>query len=129
MSQNDETPSTSATRPSDPLSSTSELSNEQRQVIDKCTSVVQDFRSGKTSKSRVSLLLQQSIPHDDSNEDIFWSTYNTYFDMLNNFKRYRRGNVGRVDDVHQQIANFGTGEQVSTEDQPTVEVNVTRAPK
>ena len=97
MSQDGETPSSSAMRVTFP--STSELSKGQRQIVGKCTDIVQDFRSGKISKPKASLLLQQSIPHDNSDESIFLSTYESYFGMLNNFEQYRRGNVKRVDSI------------------------------
>ncbi|KAF8802661.1 hypothetical protein BYT27DRAFT_7244561 [Phlegmacium glaucopus] len=105
MSQHGESSSSSFTRPSATVPSTPEISETQRQVVDKCTSIVQDFRSGKISKPKASVLLQQSIPHDNASEDVFLSTYEPYFDMLENFERYRRGNVGRIDSVQQRLAS------------------------
>jgi hypothetical protein len=92
MSQNGES-SSNATRQTIPSAPSSEPTEEQRQTVDKCTNVVQDFRSGKITKPRASLLLQQLIPRDDSNENIFLSTYESYFDMLDNFEHYRSGNI------------------------------------
>src|ERR1700679_659726 len=104
MSQNGEA-SSSETRPSSSSTFSPELSEGQKQVIDKCTNIVQEFRTGKVSKSKASLLLQQCIPHDNPDVDTFISVYESYFDMLDNFERYRSGNVERIDDVHRHLAS------------------------
>jgi hypothetical protein len=103
MSRNGEA-SSSATQPTFPSTSSLEPTEDQRQTIDKCTNVVQEFRSGKISKPKASLLLQQLIPHDESNEDAFMSAYESYFDMLDNFEQYRSGNLERINDVQRQLA-------------------------
>jgi hypothetical protein len=104
MSQNGEAPSSNATRPTLAANTPPGLSETQKQTVDRCTSIVQEFWSGKISKPRASILLQQSIPHDDASEESFSSTYESYFDMLDNFERYRSGNAQRVDEVRQQLA-------------------------
>jgi hypothetical protein len=90
-SQNDESSSTSSSKPTE----------EQRQIVEKCTKVIQEFRSGKITKPKASLLLQQFIPHDDLNENTFISSYESYFNMLDNFEHYRSGNLGRINDIQQ----------------------------
>jgi len=82
MSQNGETMSSSFSRPSIPSSTALGTSENQRQIVDRCTDIVQEFRTGRNSKSKASYLLQQSIPHDSANEDLFLSTYKPYFNML-----------------------------------------------
>jgi hypothetical protein len=118
MSHNGEASTSNATRPTLSSVDPSELSEDQRQTIDKCTAVVQEFRTGKVSKSRASMLLQRSIPHDDTNEDQFLSTYGSYFDMLDNFERYRDGNVDRINNVHQQLADAHNVEQGAADEPP-----------
>lgn len=109
MSQNGEAATTSsATRPSQPSFNSTDLSEEQRQTVNKCTEIVQDFRSGAISKPKASFLLQRVIPHDDSNEQDFLSVYETYFDMLDNFERYQRSNTERIDNVHQRLTGTGS---------------------
>jgi len=85
MSQNGET-ALSFTRPSVSSSAVPGISKSHRRIINKCADIVQEFRTGRISKSKASYLLQQSIPHDDANEDLFLSTYEPYFNMLYNFK-------------------------------------------
>jgi len=82
MSQNGETMSSSFSRPSIPSSTALGTSENQRQIVNRCTYIVQEFRTGRNSKSKASYLLQQSIPHDSANEDLFLSTYKPYFNML-----------------------------------------------
>jgi hypothetical protein len=60
MSQNEAL--LSATRPTFSPAFSPELSEEQNQAIDKCTSIIQEFQSGSISKPKAFLLLQQSIP-------------------------------------------------------------------
>src|ERR1700678_667783 len=110
-----EASSSNATRSSDDSQG---LSDEQRRTIEKCTSIVQEFRAGHLSKSKAALLLQQAIPHDDPDDEVFLSTYESYFDMLKNFERYRDGNVRRVDEVQQQLAGTPAVEQDSPGEQP-----------
>src|ERR1700678_220220 len=110
-----EASSSNATRSSDDSQG---LSDEQRRTIEKCTSIVQEFRAGHLSKSKAALLLQQAIPHDDPDDEVFLSTYESYFDMLENFERYRDGNVRRVDEVQQQLAGTPAVEQDSPGEQP-----------
>ena len=120
MSQNGEA-SSSTTRPTLSSAFTPELSEGQRQAVEKCTNIVQDFRSSKITKSKASLLLQQSIPHDDPDDDSFLSVYESYFDMLDNFEHYRDGNIGRIDEVQGQLAgtaDAGVVEQDVTHEQP-----------
>ena len=127
MSQNGEATS-SFTRPSVSSSAAPGASEDHRQIVDKCTDIVQEFRTGRISKSKASYLLQQSIPRDDANEDLFLSTYEAYFDMLENFERYQRGNVGRIDDLQQRL-DGSQSDQHNVREQPTVEGPVGRAPK
>ena len=86
---------------SPPLSS--DLSEAQKQTIKKCTHIVQDFRSGNVSKPRASLLLQQTIPHENSDEETFSSTYESYFNMLDNFEQYRNSSLGHIENVRQRL--------------------------
>ena len=123
MSQNGEA-SSSATRPTFASAFTPELSESQKQVVDKCTSIVQEFRSGQISKPKASLSLQQSIPHDDSNDDSFLSVYESYFNMLDNFEHYQSGNINRIDDVHQQLAGSPGVEHGAGDEQPDRDVSV-----
>jgi hypothetical protein len=119
MSQNGESSSNSATRPTASSGGQSELSEEQRLTVDKCTNIVQEFRTGSISKPKASWLLQQAIPHDGTNEDQFLSVYEPYFAMLDNFERYQSGNVDRIDDVRQQLAGQSAGEQSTNDNQRT----------
>ena len=96
--------SSSETRPASSPAITPELSESQKQTVDKCTNIVQEFRTGRISKSKASLQLQRAIPHGDHDEDSFTSTYESYFDMLENFERYQNGSIERVDNVHQRLA-------------------------
>src|SRR5271168_2990256 len=96
MSHNGEI-SSSETRPASSSAITPELSESQKQTVDKCTNIVQEFRTGRVSKSKATLLLQRAIPHDEHDEDNFTSVYESYFDMLENFERYQRGSIERVD--------------------------------
>jgi len=96
MSQHAEMLLNSATRSSPSSSTLPELSDTQKQIINKCTGIVQEFRTGKISKSKATLLLQQSIPYDSSDEGAFLSAFEPYFDMLKNFEWYHKGNVEQV---------------------------------
>jgi hypothetical protein len=73
MSQNEA--SSSATRPTFSLAFSPEVSEVQKQAVDKCTNIVQESCSGNISKPRATILLQQMIPHDDTDEESFMSTY------------------------------------------------------
>ena len=127
MSQNGEALS-NTTRPTFSSAFTPELTESQKQIVDKCTSIVQEFRSGEISKPKASLLLQQAIPHDDSNEESFLSVYGSYFDMLDNFEHYQDGNIGRINDVHQQLIGSPGVEQDVANEQPTCGITA-RPPK
>ena len=50
-------------------------------------------------------MLQQAIPHEGIDEDQFLSSYEPYFNMLDNFERYQTSNVSRIEDVHQRLAS------------------------
>jgi hypothetical protein len=110
-----EASSSNATRPSDDSQG---LSDEQRRTVEKSTSIVHEFRAGHLSKSKAALLLQQAIPHNDPDDEVFLSTYEFYFDMLENFERYQDGNVRRVDEVQQQLAGTPAVKQDSPGEQP-----------
>jgi hypothetical protein len=69
-------------------------------------------------KIQASLLLQKAIPCDSANEDLFMSTYKSYFDMRENFDRYRDGNISRINHVHQHLAGAPASEQDDHDDQP-----------
>jgi hypothetical protein len=84
MSQNEE--SSSATRPTFSPAFLPEISEAQKQMVNKCTSIIQEFHSGNIFKPKATILLQQSIPCDESDENTFMSTYESYFNMLDNFK-------------------------------------------
>ena len=86
MSQNEAL--SSATRPTFSPAYSPELSEVQKQTINKCTAIIQEFQSGNISKPKASVLLQQIIPHSDTKEDTFISTYESYFNILNNFEQY-----------------------------------------
>jgi hypothetical protein len=75
MSQNGEASTSNATRPTLSTFGSSEFSEEQRQMVDKCTNIIQEFRSGTILRSKALLLLQRAIPHDSTNKDLFMSTY------------------------------------------------------
>jgi hypothetical protein len=111
MSQNGETSSNGATRPTQSSDNSSELSEGQKRTVEKCTSIVQEFRTGSISKHKASWLLQKAIPQDNITEEQFLSDYESYFDMLDNFERYQNGNVNRLDNVHRQLTEFPTNEQ------------------
>ena len=106
----------------------SELSDEQRQTVEKCTDIVQEFRAGSITKSKASWLLQRAIPHDDISEDQFLSTYEPYFDMLDNFDRYQHSNAGRIENVHQQLTESHINEPENTSDRSD-QAGVTRPTK
>ena len=110
MSQNGEGSSSSATRPTASSHEPSELSEEQKQTIEKCTNIVQEFRTGAISNPKASWILQRAIPHEGINEDQFLSSYEPYFNMLDNFERYQTSNVGRIEDIHQQLVSPHGGE-------------------
>ena len=103
MSHNGEASSSNATRPTISTDDLQGLSDEQKQTVERCTGIVQEFRTGQISKSRAALLLQQTIPHDDFNDEEFLSIYEPYFDMLENFERYRRGNVQQTDEIQRRL--------------------------
>ena len=129
MSQNGEASTSSATRPSVPSYNTPEVPEHQRQVIDSCTSVVQYFRAGRISKPKASISLQQCIPHDNADENIFLSIYEPYFDMLNNFERYQKGNIRGIGEVQRQLGESSTDEQNVDHGQSADEAHVARASK
>jgi len=129
MSQDGEPSSSSFTRPSVPSTSAVQLPENQQDIINKCTSIVQDFQAGQISKPKASILLQQSIPRDESSEDQFLSTYEPYFDMLDNFECYQKGNVGRIDGVHQRITESLPDEQDNANSQPTSDAVLVRPSK
>jgi hypothetical protein len=91
MSQNEA--SSSATRPTFSPEFSPEISEAQKQAVDKCTNIIQEFRSGNISKPRATVLLQQTIPHVDTDEESFMSTYKSYFSILDNFEQYRSANL------------------------------------
>ena len=103
MSQNGEATSSNATRPTADADELSNLSEEQRRTVERCTGIVHEFRAGNISKPRATIQLQQTIPHDDPNDEAFFSIYEPYFDMLENFERYRRGNVEQADEVQHRL--------------------------
>src|SRR5271168_3319945 len=59
MSQNGEASSSNATRPTVESDELQNLSEEQRRTVEKCTSIVHEFRAGRISKPRAALRLQQ----------------------------------------------------------------------
>jgi hypothetical protein len=118
MSQNGESSPTSATRPTVSSLDSSELSEEHRQTVERCTNIVQEFRTGSISKPKASWLLQRAIPHDGVDEDRFLSSYEPYFDMLDNFERYRNSNADRIGSVQQRLSGSPNGEPAAAEDQP-----------
>jgi len=129
MSQHAETSLNSATRLSPSSSTLPELSDTQKQIIDKCTGIVQEFRAGKISKSKATLLLQQSIPYDSSDKGAFLSAFESYFDMLKNFERHPKGNIEQVQEVQQQLAGPQLNEQDSNDLQPATEMDAVRKSK
>jgi hypothetical protein len=58
-------------------------------VVSKCVEVVQQFRAGKISKPKASILLFQAIPQGQLEESAFVTTYGAYMGMLDNFEHYR----------------------------------------
>ena len=118
MSHNGEASTGEATQPTLSSLKASELSEEQKQTVEKCTNIIQEFRSGSVSKSKAALLLQQAIPRNGSSEEQFLAVYEPYFDMLNNFERYRSRNADRIDDVRQRLAGFPAAERDSTSNRP-----------
>jgi hypothetical protein len=93
------------------------LSEKQKRTVEKCTSIVQEFRTGSISKHKASWLLQKAIPQDDITEEQFLSDYESYFDMLDNFERYQNGNVNRLDDVHQRLTEYPANERGIADEQ------------
>ena len=79
-----------------PSQTTSEAVNLQREVVDKCLDIVQQFRGDKVTKSRATILLQQAIPHETLEEASFVSAYESYLEMLDNFESYQRGAARRI---------------------------------
>ena len=77
----------------------SEASSLQKEVMDKCLDIIQQFRAGKVAKPRATLLLQQTIPHETLEEESFVSAYGSYLEMLDNFAAYQRGASRRVTDT------------------------------
>ena len=70
--------SSSTTLPSQTSGNTSEAVNLQKEAVDKCLDIVQQFRADKIMKSKATLLLQQIIPHETFEEDTFVSAYGSY---------------------------------------------------
>jgi hypothetical protein len=91
--------SSSATRPTFSPAFSPEISKAQKQAVDKCTNIIQEFHSGNISKPRVTVLLQQMIPHVNTNEESFMLTYESYFSILDNFEQYQSANLQHIDDV------------------------------
>ena len=114
MSQNGEASSSNATRPTVESDELQSLSEEQRRTVEKCTSIVHEFRAGQISKPRAALRLQQIIPHVDPDEESFLSIFEPYFDMLENFEQYRRGNMEQTNGVQQRL---GESSSVAGQDQ------------
>jgi len=129
MSQNGKASMSSVTRLSVLSYNTLEVPEHQRQVIDSCTSIIQDFRAGRISKPKASILLQQCIPHDDADENFFLSIYEPYFDMLNNFEHYQKGNIRGIGEVQCQLGESSMDEQNVDHGQPADEAHIARASK
>jgi len=110
MSQHGETPESSATRPSFDTGNTQETFGLQAEVISNCIEIVQQFRTGKITKPKAALLLQQAIPKNETDEDAYVSAYGSYLDMLNNFEWYRTGNSRRVDETQGLLGVGQSGE-------------------
>jgi hypothetical protein len=90
MSEHGETPVSSITRPlQDSGGVQEETYGLQNEVVSKCVEVVQQFRAGKISKPKASILLFQAIPQGQLEESAFITAYGAYMGMLNNFKHYR----------------------------------------
>ena len=104
MSQNGEESTNSVTRPTASSNDSSELSEEQKRTVERCTNIVQEFRAGSITKPKAAWMLQRAIPHEDVDESQFLSTYEPYFDMLDNFDHYRSSNVDRTSEVQQQLS-------------------------
>ncbi|KAF8801435.1 hypothetical protein BYT27DRAFT_7226801 [Phlegmacium glaucopus] len=118
MSQHGEASTSSATLSSVTPSSTAESSGLQTEAVNACINIVQQFRAGKVSKPKVSLLLQQAIPHKSVEEESFVSAYGSYLDMLDNFERYRTGNIQRIDATSRALAGEGSNEQQQADGRP-----------
>jgi hypothetical protein len=85
--------------------------NLQREVVDKCLNIIQQFRAGKITKPKASLLLQQTIPHESLKEDSFVSAYRSYLDMLDNFEAYQNGAARRVSETRELLGGNQMDEQ------------------
>jgi len=60
----------------------------EREVIDACLAVIQEYRSGEISKPQATLQLQELFPRT-MEEPIFLEAYGSYLGMLDNFDRFR----------------------------------------
>lgn len=90
MSEHGETPASSITRPSQDSGGVQEETyGLQNEVVSKCVEVVQQFRAGKFSKPKASILLFQAIPQGQLEESAFVTAYGAYMGMLDNFEHYR----------------------------------------
>jgi hypothetical protein len=105
MTQHGEMSTSSTTVPSQENGSPQEVFNLQKEVMDKCLNIVQQFRVNRISKPRASLQLQQVIPHENTKEDSFILAYGSYLKMLNNFKQYQSGVARRISETGELLGN------------------------
>jgi len=62
----------------------------EKEVTEACLAIVQDYRAGGLSKAQATLQLHGAFP-DTLDEDAFVEAFRTYFEMLDNFDRFRDG--------------------------------------
>ena len=116
--------SSNATLPSQNSAGASEAPNLRKEVTDKCLDIVQQFRADKVTKSRATLLLQQTIPHETLEEDSFVSAYGTYLEMLDNFEAYQRGASRRIAETGNLFDGCQSDEQHHSADAVRVDPSV-----
>lgn len=124
MTQHGETPTSSATLPSQGTGSIPETFHLQKGTVDKCLEIVQQFRADKISKLKATLLLQQTIPHESVEEESFVSAYGSYLNMLDNFEQYQTGAGRRIDETRELLGGNQSGERRDGSEHPEQEAHI-----
>jgi len=60
----------------------------EKEIIEACLAVVQEYRSGEITKPRATLQLQELFP-GTMDEPAFLEAYGSYLSMLDNFDKFR----------------------------------------
>lgn len=61
----------------------------EKEVMEACLNIVQQYRTGKTTKAQTTLQLQAAFP-EDTEENTYVMAYGSYLEMLNNFNSSQR---------------------------------------